>query len=63
MKKEYAIIANALVRGIVMIACSIALKDVGLFQDIQLVLGGGAVGSLLVAATAGLRKESYGRKT
>lgn len=57
MKKEFVIIANALIWGIVLIACSIALKDAATFPDIQLILGGGAVVSLLVVATAGMQKK------
>ena len=55
MKNESIIIANALIWGIVLIACSIALKDTKAFPDIQLILVGGAVISLLVVARAGIR--------
>ena len=58
MKKAFVIIGNALIWGIVLIACSIALKDTGAFQDIQLILGGGAIISLFVVATAGMREKS-----
>ena len=57
MKKEFEIIANALTWGIVLIACSLALKDGGAFQNIQLILAGGAVVSLFVVATAGKVKK------
>ncbi len=57
MKREFVVvIVNAFVWGLTVIACAIALKDTGAFQDIQLVLGGGAIASLLVVA-AGLRKN------
>lgn len=55
MKRESVILASALIWGIVLIACSIALKDTDAFPDIQLILGGGAVISLLVVAKAGIR--------
>lgn len=58
MKKEFVLIANALVWGMVLITCSIALRDTGAFQDIQLILGGGAAVSMFVIATAGIRKKS-----
>lgn len=58
MKKAFVIISNALIWGIVLIACSIALKDTGAFPDIQLILGGGAAISLFVVATAGMREKS-----
>ena len=50
MKKVSVIIANAIIWGIVLIACSIALRDTKAFPDVQLILGGGAVISLLVVA-------------
>ncbi len=58
MKKAHVLIANSLIWGIVLIACSIALKDAGSFPDIQLLLGAGAVISLIVNATAGMRATS-----
>ena len=63
MKKEFVIIANALIWGVVLIACSIALKDAGTFPDIQLILGGGAVVSLLVVAAAGMQKNHKAAKS
>jgi hypothetical protein len=56
MKKGSVIIANAVVWGIVTIACSIALQDTEAFQYIQPILALGAVVSLLVVATAGMGK-------
>ena len=53
MKKSVLIISNALIWGFVLLACSIALKDTGAFQDIQLILGAGAVVSLFAAAVSG----------
>jgi len=55
MKKAHVLIANALIWGVVLIACSIALEDAGSFPDIQLLLGAGAVISLIVVATAEMR--------
>ena len=59
MKKEFVVISNALIWGIVLLACSIPLKDTGAFQDIQLILGGGATVSLFVVATAGMRNKHF----
>ena len=58
MKKELRIIVNVLIWGFVIIACAIALKGTGAFQDIQFILGGGATVSLLVDATAGMRERT-----
>ncbi len=58
MKKEsVVIITNAIIWGIVLIACALALKDTGAFPKIQLILGGGAAASLVLLA-AGIRKKS-----
>jgi len=58
MKRQGAVlIGNAIVWGVVMIACASALKGTGAFQDIQLILTGGAGFSLLVVF-AGLRRKS-----
>lgn len=58
VKKSVLIIINALIWGVVLLACSIALKETGAFQDIQLILGGGAAVSLFVAAVSG-NKDKY----
>ncbi len=58
MKREsVVIIANAIIWGIVLIACASVLKGTGAFQKIQLILGGGAAASLIIVA-AGMRKKS-----
>lgn len=57
MKKKSVIVANAFVWGIVIIACSIALQNTEAFQDIQLILGLGAVVSLFVVAAVGMGKS------
>jgi hypothetical protein len=53
MKKSVLIISNALVWGAILLACSIALQGTEAFQDIQLILGGGAAVSMLIAAVSG----------
>ena len=49
-------ILNGIIWGIVVIACSLALKDTGGFKEIQHILGGGATSSLLLLV-AGTRKK------
>ena len=44
-------IVNACIWGFVLIACARALKGTGAFQEIQLILGGGAAASLLVVGS------------
>jgi hypothetical protein len=60
MQRGFVIIVNALVWGIVLIACSIALNDPGTFQDVQFILVGGATVSLLVVVTTGMLKKPQG---
>ena len=55
MRKQTVIIANAVIWGIVMIACAISLKDTKSYPDIQLILGAGAAISLFVVAIVGTR--------
>jgi hypothetical protein len=58
MKKEAAIIlGNALIWGCVVIACSLALKGTGQFQEIQHILGGGAGASLLVVSLTAIKRK------
>ena len=51
------VIANAIIWGFVMIMCSITLKGTGAYQEIQLILGGGAAASLVVVGGLGVRKK------
>ncbi len=51
------VIANACIWGFVMIACSMALKGTGAYQEIQLILGGGAAASLIVVGGLGVKKK------
>ena len=62
MKKAYVIIANALIWGVVIIACSIALQDTEAFQNIQLILGGGAAVSLFVTAVSRKQEKQNATK-
>ena len=57
MQKEFVIIINALIWGIVLVACALVLKNTEAFRDIQLILGGGAAVSLLFTAVVGMRKR------
>ena len=57
MNKPWIIeIANAIIWGIVLLGCAYALKGTGAYQDIQLILGGGAALSLIVV-NAGMRRK------
>ncbi len=51
------VIANAIIWGFVMIACSLALKGTGAYQEIQLILGGGATASLVAVGGLGVRPK------
>ena len=51
------VIANAIIWGFVMIMCSITLKGTGAYQEIQLILGGGAAASLVVVGGLGVQKK------
>ena len=58
MRKEPAVvIANAIIWGVVLIACARALQGTGAYQEIQLILGGGAAVSMLVVGVGVLRKS------
>ncbi|MDP8208078.1 MAG: hypothetical protein P9L92_15545 [Candidatus Electryonea clarkiae] len=46
--KGWIIIANAIIWGFVMIACSLALKGTEAFKEIQFILSGGATMSLII---------------
>ena len=61
MKKEPAIIiANAIIWGVVLIACSLAVKGTGQFQEIQHILGGGAAASLFVVSMVAIKRKPQG---
>ena len=51
------ILVNACIWGFVMIASAQALKGTGMFEKIQLILGGGAAASLLVVSAGAGRKS------
>ncbi len=57
MKKEIVVIVNALIWGLVIVACAVALRGSGAFKEIQLILGGGVVASLLTVS-AGILKRT-----
>ena len=52
------VIANAIIWGFVMIMCSTTLKGTGAYQEIQLILGGGAMASLIVIGGLGINKKA-----
>ncbi|MBC8401335.1 MAG: hypothetical protein H8E14_07590 [Candidatus Marinimicrobia bacterium] len=51
------VIANAIIWGFVIIGCSMALKGTGAYQEIQLILAGGALASLVLIGGLGVRKK------
>ena len=51
------VIANAIIWGFVMIMCSFTLKGTGAYQEIQLILAGGALASLMLVGSGVLRKK------
>jgi hypothetical protein len=63
MEKAILIIANALIWGAVLLACAIALQDTGSFQEIQVILGGGAVVSMFVIAVSGKQEKRHEAKS
>ena len=56
MKKSVVIIVNAIIWGLVIVGCSLALKGTGAYKEIQLILAGGAVASLIVVSAGSLKK-------
>ncbi len=52
-----AIIINACIWGFVMIMISYTLRGTGAYQEIQLILGGGAVASMMAVGTGFLQKK------
>lgn len=59
MKKEaIVIIANALIWGFVIIACALALRGTGAYQEIQLILAGGVVASSGLLVTTSFVEKS-----
>lgn len=63
MEKTILIIANALIWGAVLLACAIALQDTGAFQEIQVILGGGAVVSMFIIAVSGKQENRHTAKS
>ena len=58
MSKGAVILANAVIWGAVIIACSLALKGTGMYQEIQLYLWGGAImTNLILGGTAKKKKQ------
>lgn len=57
MKISVVIIVNAIIWGLVIIGCSLALKGTGTYKEIQLILAGGAVASLIVVSAGSLKKS------
>ncbi|MBC8401837.1 MAG: hypothetical protein H8E14_10150 [Candidatus Marinimicrobia bacterium] len=51
------VIANAIIWGFVIIGCSMALKGTGAYQEIQLILSGGALASLVLIGSLGVRRK------
>jgi hypothetical protein len=51
------VIVNAIIWGLVMILCSVALRGTGAFQEIQHILGGGAAFSLLLVGIGGQKRR------
>ncbi|NQU28869.1 MAG: hypothetical protein HQ528_11310 [Candidatus Marinimicrobia bacterium] len=51
------VIVNACIWGFVMIMCSITLKGTGAYQEIQLILAGGAAASLVLTGGLGVKKK------
>ena len=57
MKKEIVVVVvNALIWGLVIVACAVALRGSGAFKEIQLILGGGAAVSLLIVSTGIIKR-------
>ena len=56
-KNAAVILGNACIWGIVMIACSLSLKGTGAFQEIQSILSGGALASLLLLSWLVVKKK------
>jgi hypothetical protein len=63
MKKATLIIANAIIWGVVLLACAIALRGTEAFQDIQTILGGGAVVSMLIVAVSAKQPKQTAAKS
>jgi hypothetical protein len=58
MKREIVVVVGtALIWGLVIVACAVALRGSGAFKEIQHILGGGAAVSLLILA-AGIMKRA-----
>jgi len=58
MKQGVIILVNAVIWGLVMIGCSLALKGTGMYEKIQLILAGGALVSLMLLSTRAIGKKT-----
>ena len=59
MSKGAVIIANAVIWGAVIIACSLALRGTGMYQKIQLYLWGGVIlTNMLLGGEAARKKKA-----
>ena len=50
------IIGTACIWGFTMIMCSLALKGTGMYQEIQLILSGGTIASIVLSSLGVLNK-------
>ena len=48
MQRGMMLIGNAIIWGLVIIGCSLALKGTGAYQEIQTILGGGAMTTMFL---------------
>ena len=53
MQKATLIITNAIIWAAVLLACAVDLQGTDAFQDIQTILAGGAVVSMLAVSVSG----------
>ena len=63
MKKATSIIANAIIWAAVLLACAIALRGTEAFQDIQAILGAGAIVSMFVVALSTKQRKQTAAKS
>jgi len=57
LKYSVVMIVNAVIWGLVIIGCSLALRGTGMYVRIQLILGGGAAFSLILLSTGIPKKK------
>jgi hypothetical protein len=59
-REKIVVLINALIWGAVLIACAVALREPGTFQEIQHILGSGAAISVWVLILAvGIRRKRW----